>query len=84
MDLTFESAYAKRCVLLRNMYTFPVLRKDYESMIREHPISTYARVTQPTQTDERRKITAPVRTYLMEGPLGSGQYDSLTACVCVA
>ena len=38
-------------------------------LLREHPISTYARVTQRTQTDARRKITAPVRTYLMDRPL---------------
>ena len=31
--------------------------------IRGRPISTYARVTQRTQTRARGKITAPVRTY---------------------
>ena len=37
-------------------------------LIRGDPISTYARVTQRTQTGARRNITLPVRTYLMEAP----------------
>ena len=40
-----------------------------KSDIRGDPISTYARVTQRTQTDARRKITRSVRTYLMDRPL---------------
>ena len=48
------------------------------SVVRGDPISTYARVTQRTQTGARRKITLPVRTYLMEAPLGKRLSVTLT------
>ena len=43
--------------------------RSHEHSLRGVPISTYTRVTLRTQTDARRKITTPVRTYLMDRPL---------------